>query len=283
MNPQASTPIALTKHHGLGNDFLVAIDPPRPLEATDARSWCNRREGIGADGLIMATPLDDPRHWRMVLWNSDGGRAEISGNGIRCLAQALADHLGHDRAVDLSLLIETDAGSRQVVVQARTAVGGLSNGADASTDRVRAAMGQVGEGPVASLRLGDLGLDVVDQVGVDLGNPHLVVFVDSLEGIDVATVGPAVEADYPAGVNVHFVRPLDERRIEMLIWERGAGATQACGSGACAAAVAAFRAGLVGVHVDVVMPGGSAQVEVAGDEVTLTGPAVRVAGVTVGG
>ena len=99
----------------------------------------------------------------------------------------------------------------------------------------------------------------------------------------MGAVGPAVEADYPAGLNVHLVHVIDDQRIEMAIWERGAGATRACGSGAGAAASAAFRAGLVGSVVDVAMPGGSAQVELVGDEVILSGPAVRIAEVTVHG
>jgi diaminopimelate epimerase len=185
--------------------------------------------------------------------------------------------------MDLDLTIETDAGSRPVVVLARTAVGGVSNGPAADADRVRVSLGKAVEGPVTSPRFAGLGLTVAEQIGVDLGNPHLVAFVDSVDGVDMATVGPVVEADYPGGVNVHLVRVIDSGRIEMVIWERGAGVTRACGSGACAAAWAANRAGLVASRVDVRMPGGSAQVEASGEEVVLTGPTVRVAEVTVHG
>lgn len=276
-------PITLTKHHGLGNDFLIAVDPPRPLTGTDAVAWCDRRQGIGADGLIQAEPLGDPHRWRMSLFNSDGGRAEISGNGLRCLAQALADHLGHHRASDLPLSIETDAGTRDAIVAARPAGAG-------TTDRVTVAMGKAVEGPAPSTRFAEIGVEVTTQRGVDLGNPHLVGFVDDLDGLDMATIGPVVEADHPGGLNVHLVRVAGRSRLEMLIWERGAGVTMACGSGACAAAWTATRAGLVQADtesgdggIEVIMPGGSARVRVVDDEVVLTGPAVRVGEVRLDG
>lgn len=270
-------PIILTKHHGLGNDFLVAVEPSRQLGPADALRWCDRRVGIGADGLIQATKTAEPTRWRMVLWNSDGGRAEISGNGLRCLAQALADHIGHDRAGDLSLTIETDAGAREATVLARCA------SSPTSADQIRVAMGKAVEGPAPSGRWAGLGIDVSQQFGVDLGNPHLVGFVAGLDGLDMATIGPVVEADHPGGLNVHLVRVLDRTSLQMVIWERGAGVTMACGSGACAAAWAATRAGLVDGTVEVVMPGGSATVGVTDDEVVLTGPAVRVGEVRLDG
>ncbi len=282
-------PLALTKHHGLGNDFLVAVDPSRPLDGADATRWCDRREGIGADGLIQAVPIVSPAdgerrplRYRMTLWNSDGGRAEISGNGLRCLAQALAERLGHDGGDDLTLTIETDAGTREAIVLARPV------DAAPGEDQVRVGMGKAVDGPGPSDRWAGLGVEVVDQVGVDVGNPHLVGFVDSttpVGGFDMAAIGPPIEGDHPGGLNVHVVRVVDRGRIEMVIWERGAGVTRACGSGACAAAFAADRAGLVDGRsgVDVVMPGGAARVEVFDDEVVLTGPAVRVAEVRVDG
>ncbi|MEM9563446.1 MAG: diaminopimelate epimerase [Actinomycetota bacterium] len=292
MSSYAPAWLRLTKHHGLGNDFLVVIDPWRPVDGDDAVRWCDRRTGVGADGLIQAVPIGGPgrldaaepptTNWRMTLWNSDGGRAEISGNGLRCLAQALAERLGHDGADDLALAIETDAGPREAIVLARSA------DAVPGEDRVRVGMGKAVDGPGPSDRWGGLGVEVLDQVGVDVGNPHLVGFVDPatpIDGFDMAAIGPPVEADHPGGLNVHVVRVVGRRRIEMAIWERGAGVTQACGSGACAAAWAANRAGLVdgAAGVEVVMPGGAAIVEVLDDEVVLTGPAVRVAEVRVDG
>jgi diaminopimelate epimerase len=291
----------LTKHHALDNDFLVAIAPSRPLGPDDARAWCHRQRGIGADGLLQAVPTHPGGSgWRMTLWNADGGQPEVSGNGLRCLAQALADHLQLDRSTDRALAIETDAGPRPATVHARPATG------TGPVDQVTVAMGKAVPGPEPSERWAELGLEVAHQVGVDVGNPHLVGFVgDSamadgseppalhdlggadgpggLGTVDIATIGAGIEADRPDGLNVHVARVLDRNRIEIVIWERGVGITQACGSGACAAAWAASRLGLVDDRVEVIMPGGSATVGIDGDELTLTGPAVRVAEVIVDG
>ena len=270
------TPIRLTKHHGLGNDFLIAVDPARPLDGGHAARWCHRRHGIGADGLIVATALS-PSRWRMVLWNSDGSRAEISGNGLRCLGQALAGHLALDRAGSHDLVIETDAGSRSLTLLPATA------GESPDTRRVRVGMGKAVPGPAPSDRWAEAGVAVRCQVGVDIGNPHLVAFVDALGDPDMAAIGPLVEADHPQGLNVHLVEVADRGRLVLRVWERGAGVTQACGSGASAAAWAARQADLVDSPVVVDMPGGSATVELIDDEVFLTGPAVRVGEVVLDG
>ncbi|MEM7276122.1 MAG: diaminopimelate epimerase [Actinomycetota bacterium] len=297
--------LSLSKHHGLGNDFLIAVDPAWTPGGDEARRWCDRHVGVGADGLLVATPLGDAptggprRHWRMVLWNADGGRAEISGNGIRCLGQAVADTEGLDPSQDQELTIETDAGTRGLLVTAQepprstppstTDVGRTRT---ASTVQVRAGMGKAVEGPAPSRRWDEVGVPVVDQRGVDLGNPHLVAFVeaaspseavDVVDRFDMAEVGPVVEADYPGGCNVHLVAVAGPDRLALRVWERGAGVTQACGSGACAAAWAANAAGLVGTEVTVDMPGGSAVVTLTPDEILLTGPAVRVAEVIIDG
>lgn len=285
----AAESIRLTKHHGLGNDFLIAVDPPRTLAAAEAIAWCDRRTGMGADGLIIATPLtnqaaggdDVVRRWRMVLWNADGSRAEISGNGIRCLGQAIAEHQHLDRHADQELTIETDAGARPLTIKAAV---DTASGSDAqSTALIRVGMGKAVDGPAASTRWAEVSVPVTAQRGVDVGNPHLVGFVDELGDSDMAVIGPVIEADYPAGVNVHLVSVVDAHNLELRVWERGAGVTQACGSGAVAAAWAAHAAGLAGEHVTVVMPGGSASVELGADEIYLIGPAVRVAEVIIGG
>ena len=282
------TRTVLTKHHGLGNDFLIAVDAARPLEGADAVAWCDRRTGIGADGLIVAVPAsaDQARRWRMELWNADGGRAEISGNGVRCLAQALAWHLGLDPSVEQRLTIDTDAGARELTIQATAADPGRPGDPGRrppAEAMVRVAMGKALQGPEPSDRWPDTGVEVSAQWGVDIGNPHLVAEVDSLEGLDMAAIGPTIEAEYASGLNVHLMTVTDRSRIELLVWERGAGVTLACGSGACAAAWAAHNAGLVDSPVTVAMPGGSAQVDLDGDEVFLTGPTVRVAEVIVDG
>lgn len=289
-------PLLLTKHHGLGNDFLVALESAAPLDGDDARTLCHRREGIGADGLIVAHPTSGDastapggattdvaaaagheHRWTMVLWNADGGRAEISGNGIRCLGQAIARRLKLDRAEPHRLIIDTDAGPR--TLELRPALDG-----PADELWVRVGMGPAVDGPAPSDRWASVGVEPLDQAGVDIGNPHLVAFVPESEPFDMAVVGPAVEADYPDGLNVHLVEVVDRGRLRLKVWERGAGVTQACGSGACAAGWAAHRLDLVDPTVVVSMPGGEATVELHDpDEVRLVGPATYVGEVIVDG
>ena len=264
------TPLTLTKHHGLGNDFLCAIEPAVDITPDHVVRWCDRRRGIGADGVLTATRLggtDDA--WRMVLRNADGSRAEISGNGIRCLGQAILRHLGSRPPAELD--IDTDAGRRHLAVVPTE---------DPATVQVRVSMGPASAGPPPSDRLARLGVTALRQEGVDLGNPHLVALVDDPTAIDIAAIGPQVEADYADGVNLHLISVLSRGRIVLRVWERGAGVTEACGSGACAAAWAAHRWGMVDDVVSVEMPGGSATIEL-GDPVILTGPANYVATVVL--
>ena len=260
--------VALTKHHGLGNDFLIALEPVGEVGSAQAKQWCDRRTGIGADGLIVASRSTDEtgssvardHEWTMVLWNADGSRAEISGNGIRCLGQAIGMFLvaetgGLTPASGTRLLVHTDAGPRRLTLFP----------SEHDTWEIRAEMGVVGPGPGPSTAWADAGLEPSDQRGVDVGNPHIVAIVDAgqFDAVMMDTAGPIVEAGYGGGINVHVVHIVDEANIEMKIWERGVGVTQACGSGACAAAWAANKLGVVGRKITVTMPGGSATVELA--------------------
>jgi len=264
--------ITLTKHHGLGNDFLIAVDPPPDLGPEDARAWCDRRRGVGADGLIAARRNgEDPAAWTMTLWNPDGSRAELSGNGLRCLGQALVIH-HDDGGLTKRYHIETDGGVRDVEVFLDR---------DSDTYGVTVDMGQPGPGPDPYDRWGSLGVAVERQVGVDIGNPHLVAVVPDPEAVDLGAVGPAVEAAYPDGINVELIRVVDRSSISLRVWERGAGLTEACGSGACAAVWAANRWDLVDDCVDVGMPGGPATIELVAGGVFLTGPATFVAVVEI--
>jgi diaminopimelate epimerase len=263
------TPLTLTKHHALGNDFLCAVDPSRPVTPQLAQAWCDRRRGVGADGVLVGQAAGAGR-WTMGLWNADGSRAEISGNGIRCLGQAILAHQG-GRA-PARLVIDTDAGPRDLALE--------------PTEDPRTLLVRVSMGPARALAheldgvLAGAGVNALDVVGVDLGNPHVVVRVDDPEAHDLALVGPAVEAGHPGGINVHLMALAGTDRLAMRVWERGVGVTEACGSGACAAAWAAHRWGLVDRVVTVEMPGGAATVEV-GDPMVLTGPTTRVAAVVV--
>ena len=141
-------------------------------------------------------------------------------------------------------------------------------------------MGPTTAGPGVSDRVAAAGVVAHRQASVSIGNPHLVLEVDDPWAVDLATAGPAIEAGYPDGCNIHFVRVTGDRSIDLAVWERGAGITEACGSGACAAAAAAHEWGATGERVDVTMPGGAASVEI-GETVLLTGPATHVAWVEV--
>lgn len=264
----------LTKHHGLGNDFLIAVEPSRSINMTDAIKWCDRRRGIGADGLVELRELsaaseNSPAMWSMDILNPDGSVAAVCGNGLRCVGQALLMYQGLSE--DTDYLIRTPSGIRRVEVAADRRSG---------THQVRADMGPAAGGLPTSQRWSELGIEVREQLGVSIGNPHLVAIVDDLERLDLSVVGPAIEQDFPEGVNIHFVRIESPTSITMKVWERGAGITQACGSGACAVAWAANHWGLAESTVTINMPGGAAVIELE-DTVFLNGPATYIGSVSL--
>jgi len=166
----------------------------------------------------------------------------------------------------------TEAGPRGVIVYGDSAPGEA---------QVQVAMGKANPGPDSFSGWADFAVDPKRQVGIDMGNPHLVVEVDDPASIDLAVVGPAVEANYPDGLNVHFIKAIDTGTIDLKVWERGAGITEACGSGACAAAYAANDWGLVDSVVEVRQPGGIATVLLDETGVSLRGPSAYIATVTV--
>ncbi len=261
----------LTKHHGLGNDFLVAVEPSRALLSTDALRWCDRRRGVGADGLIASEPLSSDRSlWSMTLWNADGSRAEISGTGIRCLAQAIVRHDSID--TEHRLVIRADSGMRTVEIWPDRR---------RNLHTAKVAMGAAEPGPEPYDKWELLGLAPIRQGTVDIGNPHLIALIDEPETIDLGTIGPEIESNYDAGINVHLIRVDDRSSISMYVWERGAGRTEACGSGASAAAWATHEWGLTDPVVTVHQPGGISTVEVGAEDVFLTGPTTFVASVEV--
>ncbi len=271
----------LTKHHGLGNDFLVVLDTDssHPLGPDLARALCDRHTGVGADGIMRATPAaaGSPGRARMTLFNADGSRAEMSGNGIRCLAQALV--LGWpDMGTEIP--IDTDAGLRTVTVHEQV---------DPVTHVLSVAMGAARVGGEAPEWAGG---PVARTLTVDMGNPHLVLDLSqagiaAMNDDDLVTLGETVNAKVSGGANVHLVAARDGGGdgIAIRTYERGVGLTQACGTGACAAAVAARAWGLAGDHVPVDMPGGRAEVTLGGAEdapVVLRGPATFVAEIRLG-
>ncbi|MGN6694317.1 MAG: diaminopimelate epimerase [Aquihabitans sp.] len=271
----------LTKHHGLGNDFLVHLtDDPgafgdRAAWIERAVRWCHRRHGIGADGLLVGLhgPAAGEVDLVMLLVNADGSVAEMSGNGIRCFAQAEALRRNQERG---TFTIQTDGGLRTVEYAATNTPARHQGTIEASVD-----MGPARTGPSAD-RPADTVAGEQKRATFDLGNPHLVVLVDDPAAIDLASAGAEQEAAFDTGMNVHFVAPTtgESDAMTMRVWERGAGVTEACGTGATAVARAAHDWGLVGEQVTVHMPGGDVQVLV-GDPMVLRGPSVFIAGIVV--
>ena len=266
------TTLTLAKHHGLGNDFLILLDldGAAPIDAAMARALCDRHRGIGADGLIRATrPAEGGEGGPLAaltfeLRNADGSPAEMSGNGLRCLAHAAldADIVEAGRPV----VVATSAGPRTVTVRPGDGPAEAWASVEMGPARVVGGDGErcnVGHG----------------QLHVDMGNPHLVVLGPDPAIVAVGELGPQLETRVPGGQNVEFVAlgpGADE--LTMRVWERGVGETLACGTGACAAAVALAHWGRVGHRVTVHQPGGDAVVELRPDgEVVLAGPTVRIA------
>ena len=261
--------LELTKHHGLGNDFLVVFHPHVDDLASLARRLCDRRRGIGADGLLVGES-EDGYAARMVLYNADGSRAEMSGNGIRCFAQALAARRG-DSAPQRIL---TDAGERLVTLYA--------------TDDVDVIEAAVDMGSVSAIDEPDtwhrVGVDPLRPVAhLSVGNPHAVVAVDDVLVVDLLALGEKVPE-----INLELVEPGPEpHAITMRVHERGAGITEACGTGACASAWAASSWGLVDAGLEEIivhMDGGDAKVRLHQPEsghVTLVGPAVFIGSIRV--
>ena len=264
----------LSKHHGLGNDFLIAFVNFLPEDASAmAEALCHRNYGIGADGMIFALPGSEAAgiDVTMVLFNADGSRAEMSGNGIRCLAQACIwkNGLHLENSYELEMRVGTDKGVRELHVESTD---------DPHVLKASVDMGSIGPGPK---------LDSIDYPGAlrfttaDVGNPHLVVLVSDVDDVDVAVDGARL-SDAAGRVNVEFISPLPDRiGVEMRVWERGVGVTESCGTGACAAAQAAHDWGMVDSVVLVEMPGGPVVVQV-GDPAVLIGPAIYIATVTYG-
>ena len=274
--------LRLHKLHGLGNDFLVALVDQLPTDADAARTaaaLCDRRRGVGADGLIYA--VLDPvggggdRSATMRLWNSDGSMAEVSGNGLRCLAHAIAVTLG---SAELEIVARTVAGPRRCSVRPTETPGTVIGTTE---------MGIPGTGPHPDRlsRSPEAALECLLEPGtikrwttLNVGNPHIVVAVDDPAEVPLHPAGPAVEAIFTGGINVHFGAVTGADELTLGVWERGAGATAACGTGAVAAAAAFHRWGEVGQNVTVRMAGGDARVDLSGP-VTLTGESTYVAAV----
>jgi diaminopimelate epimerase len=251
--------LTLTKHHALGNDFLVYLDVHErtPLTADLTRSLCDRHAGIGADGLIRVGPGRDGADVSFELRNADGSEAEMSGNGMRCLAQAVVD-AGVLSGPDMQ--VATVAGVRAVRIDDET-VPGLRQG---SVDMGPAKVEILDDGPAAQ------------AAEVIIANPHLVLVNQTgAAALDINQLGP----EHPDR-NVEIITVIDRTHLDMVVWERGVGLTEACGTGSCAVAAAAVVWDLTDSTVTVHNPGGDLVVTV-GETVTLSGPTQRIATVEV--
>jgi diaminopimelate epimerase len=260
--------LELAKYEGLGNDFLVLVDLSgrHQLEPGLARAACDRHRGFGADGLLRAGPPPAGSSDKMTfeLRNADGSEAEMSGNGLRCLAHAAIDTGAVTARPGDTFGVLTPAGRREVHL-IDLEEGWLWASTEMGTVKI------VGDGERCNVGHG--------QLFVDVGNPHLVVLGPDPSTVDVASLGPVLSREAgTGGVNVEFVALGPTRdELTMRVWERGVGETLACGTGSVAAAAALHYWGRVGPKVTVNQPGGGAEVELRPDGVAiLTGPSRRV-------
>lgn len=265
------------KYQGLGNDFVMLADPEDRMKLTPelVRRMCDRRFGIGGDGVIRVAPGAGATEFFMDYVNSDGSVGEMCGNGIRCLARFVRTE-GLTTAREIA--IGTRAGTKVVTVL--------------QDERVRVDMGAPlfappdipvdWEGPDALHAKLDLDAGVVEAACLSMGNPHAVLFVDDPRAAPVTTLGPVIEnlEMFPNKTNVEFAAVRSETVVEMRVWERGAGETLACGTGACAVAVAARLLGGTQPSMVVRLPGGELEIDWEGSverssPVFMTGPAVK--------
>ena len=267
-----------TKMHGLGNDYVYVncfeekIDNPPAV----ARFVSDRHFGIGSDGLIMINP-SKTADFEMEMYNADGSRGEMCGNGIRCVAKYVYDYGLTDKT---QISVETLGGIKYLDLTIE----------DGKVSLVKVDMGkpklEADLIPIISERE-----QVIDEpievdgkeyhmTGVSMGNPHAVIYVDDVKGLDLEKIGPKFENHerFPKRINTEFVHCIDRQTVEMRVWERGSGETLACGTGACAVAVSSILNNLTDSQVTVKLLGGDLQIEWdrEKDRVFMTGPATVV-------
>lgn len=265
-----------TKMHGCGNDYIY-VDCTKemiPDPNGTALKLSDRHFGIGSDGLILVCP-SEAADFRMAMYNSDGSEGAMCGNGIRCVAKFCYDKGLTDKE---EIAIETKAGIKYIQLT-------IENGkaVKARVD-MGAPMTRAEQIPVVGLGEEVIGKSVnVDgrdwvMTCVSMGNPHAIVWCDDVTNLDIEKVGPGFHDHpmFPDRVNTEFAKVLDRNHVQMRVWERGAGETWACGTGACATAVACYLNGLTDRNVTIHLLGGDLEIEVAEDTVYMTGPATTV-------
>jgi diaminopimelate epimerase len=270
--------ISFVKYHGLGNDFILVDNrqQPEPLITPEqAVAWCDRHFGIGADGVIFALPGQDGTDYTMRIFNSDGSEPEMCGNGIRCLARFIADLEGASakevyRIHTLAGVIIPKLEAGQVTVdmgQPRLLAAEIPTTLAAAAQQV---VNQPIEAAGASWQV----------TCVSMGNPHCITFVEDVDAIALVDIGPQFEhhAAFPKRTNTEFIQVVRRDYLKMRVWERGAGITLACGTGACAALVAAVLTGRSDRLATVELPGGPLKIEwtESNNRLAMTGPATLV-------
>ena len=268
-----------TKMHGAGNDYVYvdgfaeSVDDPAEL----AKAVSDRHFGVGGDGLILILP-STVADVRMRMFNADGSEAEMCGNGLRCVAKYAYDH---GLVKGLEVVVETGAGLLPVKLFANAA--GKVDRVQVNMGRPRLSRAEIPmTGPPAE-RVIDRELTILDRTFriscVSMGNPHCVIFVDDVDAFPVATYGPVIEHHelFPRRTNVEFVQVISASEVRQRTWERGAGETLACGTGASAVTVAGLLTGRTGSRLLNHLAGGDLELTWDGDgEVFMTGPAVEV-------
>ena len=290
--------LTFTKMHGAGNDFvcLDAFADPALAGRDDldklAAAMCDRRSGIGADGLVVISAPEPDADLpaggsvRMRMFNADGTESAMCGNGLRCVAKYVVDHGRVTPGDDGLVLVQTGAGVMRAtcrwgvdaadgVVSVVVDMGRPVIDLEAVGVRRNELAG--GDGPIFEIEAGG---SRFEAVFVSMGNPHAVIHVEDVQRIDLAAIGPTIERHraFPQRMNAHFVEVIDSNEVVMRTWERGSGLTGACGSGACAVCVAGVLAGRTGRSLLAHLPGGDLQLEwsTSTDHVLMTGPAVEV-------
>ena len=268
--------IQFTKMQGAGNDYVYVncLDGMIDNVNEAARIISDRHFGVGSDGLVLICP-SDKADFRMDMYNSDGSQAEMCGNASRCVGKYVHDKGLTDKTV---ITLETLAGIKTLE---------LTLGDKGETTAVRVNMGAPELDP-AKIPIADESKDFIDReievdgkkwrlTGVSMGNPHAVTFIDDVDGLDIEKIGPRFENDplFPRRVNTEFACVRGDKTIRMRVWERGAGETLACGTGACATLVAAALCGLVENEADLELTGGTLHIEWdrESNNVYMTGPA----------
>jgi len=272
--------IEFTKYHGLGNDFILidnrcALTPLITPEM--AIRMCDRHFGIGADGVIFALPGQEGTDYTMRIFNSDGSEPEMCGNGIRCLAAFLTELEGISRSKDY-YLIHTLAG----VIRPQLTDDGQVR-VDMGSPRLLAQEIPTTLAPVDS-KVINLPLEIADQnwhiTCVSMGNPHCITFVEDVASIPLEIIGPEFEHHpvFPQRTNTEFIQVVNPHHLKMRVWERGAGITLACGTGACASLVAGVLNNLCDRMAIIELPGGNLEIEWSETDqrIYMTGPAERV-------